>query len=63
MQRNNTSGFKGVTEMSGRKKKWRAQISIDRRHTSLGYFYTPEEAHEAYKVAAVRIAGEFARWE
>ena len=29
-------------------KKWRAQITTRRKMASLGYFYTEEEAHQAY---------------
>ena len=35
---------------------WRA--TLRRKH--IGYFDTPQEAHEAYKKAAVEIYGEFA---
>lgn len=57
---NNTSGFKGVY-FSKHAKRWRAQISIDRRTKNLGYFDTPEAAHRAYLAAAVEQFGEFAR--
>lgn len=40
--------------------KWRALISIDRRYTHLGIFDTEEEAHDAYKIAAVKHFGPFA---
>jgi hypothetical protein len=53
---------KGVifVEQSG---KYRATIKPDGKKIHLGYFSTPEEAHEAYKVAAVKYYGEFARFE
>lgn len=53
----NTSGFKGVSRVSG-SAKWRA--TIGRRH--LGVFDTPEEAHAAYVAAAKKKFGEFARF-
>jgi len=61
VQRNNKSGFKGVC-WSKQNKGWHAQISIDGKRTSLGYFSTPESAHEAYKIAAKRLHGEFANF-
>lgn len=42
-------------------KKWRARIRVDRRLISLGDFHTEEEAAAAYKVAAEKHFGEFAR--
>lgn len=60
-QSNNTSSFKGVSfhKASGR---WRADISETTRRW-LGLFDTPEEAHEAYKKAALELHGEFARMQ
>lgn len=59
---NNTSGFKGVTfcRSTGR---WMAQISKDRKHTKIGRFDTPEEAHKAYCAKALELYGEFAKYE
>jgi hypothetical protein len=54
----NRSGFKGV---SWDKTTWRARIGINGQDISLGSFKTPEEAHAAYIVAAVKYFGEFAR--
>ncbi|WP_110877309.1 HNH endonuclease [Franconibacter helveticus] len=58
---NNASGFKGVyyNDSPRNKKKWIAQISIDKRKIRLGRFYTKEEAHEAYVVASKKYHGEF----
>ena len=58
--RNNTSGYKGVT-FDNRRKKWIAQIMVDRKHLHLGQFDTPESAHAAYVEAAQKHFGEFAR--
>lgn len=61
-QKNNTSGFKGVY-LDKQTDKWKAQISADAdgKRQFLGRFNTPEEAHEAYRAAALRLHGEFAR--
>lgn len=58
-QRNNTTGFKGVAwhRASG---KWTAQIVVNGKKRFLGYFTTPEAAHEAYTAAAKELHGEFA---
>lgn len=58
----NTSGYKGVSYYAA-DGRWRANIRVDGKLCFLGYFNTPEEAHEAYKVAAVKHFGEFARFE
>lgn len=58
----NTSGFKGVS-FHKQRKKWGANIRVNDKLRNLGYFDTPEEAHEAYKKAAVEAFGEFARFE
>lgn len=57
-QRNNTSGFKGVTRhVDGR---WRACIKAGPKRHHIGLFDSPQEAHAAYLAAAERIHGEFA---
>lgn len=57
---NNTSGFKGV-HWNKQRKRWRAEIMINRRTVHLGYFDTPEQASAAYQDAAVHLFGEFKR--
>lgn len=44
------------------KNKWQARIHMDKKKISLGYFDTAEQAHDAYKVAAKQLFGEFARF-
>lgn len=46
-QRNNTSGFLGVS-WAKNEKKWKAQISHSGKKRAIGYFSSPEKAHEAY---------------
>jgi hypothetical protein len=58
----NTSGIKGVSWYKPT-KKWRASISHDGKRIHLGYFTDLEEAAKAYKEAAVKYHGEFARTE
>lgn len=55
----NTSGFKGVSWYA-RDSKWQAHIRINKKPTHLGYFPTPEAAHEAYVTAAKKHFGDFA---
>ena len=60
--RRNTSGFKGVHYFK-RDENWRAYITASKKTRHLGYFPTPELAHEAYCEAAKKYHGEFARFE
>jgi hypothetical protein len=59
-QSNNTSGHKGVSWHRAR-KKWLAQIKHEGKNIHLGYFTGLEEAAQAYKEAALKYHGEFAR--
>ena len=56
-QKNNTSGFKGV---SRDRRKWCAVIWMNRTRKHLGFFSTPEEAARAYDAAARELHGDFA---
>lgn len=60
--KSNKSGYKGVS-LVRYNGKWEASIQVNRKTRHLGKFDTPEEAHEAYKRAAIEIFGEFARFE
>jgi HNH endonuclease len=63
LYRNNQSGFKGVSFVKARHRlPWLACVYHNRKRIDLGWFATPAEAHEAYKVGALRIFGEFARF-
>lgn len=53
----NTSGFRGVSFCSTT-NKWRASIRINGREKNLGRYLHPEEAHEAWKIAAINHFGE-----
>lgn len=55
----NTTGFKGVSRTEN--SRWRASIALNGKSQSLGRFDTPEAAHAAYRQAAERLHGEFAR--
>lgn len=57
---NNSSGYKGV-DWHKRSGKWQAQIMINYKKKWLGYYMTPEAAHNAYCAASTRLHGEFAR--
>lgn len=55
----NTSGLKGVC-WHKREQKWRAQINVNNKKMYLGSFASREQAHEAYKAAALHHFKEFA---
>lgn len=60
-QKNNACGYKGVRWHKGQ-RSWLAAIQVDGRSIHLGSFKTPEQAHNAYKEAALKYFGEFARY-
>ena len=60
IQSNNTSGIKGVYWLK-RTKRWKAQISLNRKAIHLGYFSTRTKAARAYAVAAKKYHMEFVR--
>lgn len=50
-QTNNTSGYLGVSfkrAYTEGARPWAAQIQVSGKHKVIGYFATPEEAHEEY---------------
>lgn len=57
-QRNNTSGYKGVS-WSKSAGKWCAMIKVYAKQRYLGSFEDKERAHLAYCEAALRLHGEF----
>jgi len=56
LQKNNTSGHRGVSPANG---KWRAVIYVRKSQRHLGTFSTVEMAIAAYKTAARELHGEF----
>lgn len=60
LRRTNKSGFKGVTFYKAY-KKWAAEITINYKRISLGYFDNKENAAKAYNKAAIKYFGEYAR--
>jgi hypothetical protein len=60
IQKNNTSGFKGVSHC-GRGKSWRAYIKLMQKYIHIGYFKSKIEAAKAYNEAAKKYFGEFAQ--
>ena len=56
----NACGFKGVY-FDKQNEGWRALIRLHGKKRHIGYFATPEEAHDAYVRAADKLHGEFAR--
>lgn len=58
MQKNNKSGFKGVS-WSTCAKKWQAGICIKRKCVHIGYFASPIEANQAYIKKAIELFGDF----
>lgn len=61
-RRHNTSGFKGAYYVKSC-GKWVSLIGVNGKSRYLGIYLTPQEAHEAYKKAAIEHYGQFARFE
>ena len=61
VQSNNKCGLKGVSPRQNGYPGWRATIKFHGRCIHIGYFATPEAAHEAYVARARELFGEFAR--
>jgi len=59
LNKNNTSGFKGVC-FDKRKNKWMAKIQVNRKYIFCGYAETPEQAALKYNIFATKHFGEFA---
>jgi hypothetical protein len=59
-QKNNTSGFKGVS-WDKSCSKWRAEIMREKTKHVLGWFDRVEDASSAYQAAAKEMHREFAR--
>ena len=58
----NKNGYKGVSYKKWLKSKpYQSQITHNKKVIYLGCYASPEEAHNAYKEAAKRLHGEFAR--
>ena len=58
--KNNTSGYKGVT-WHKKISKWQSQIMLNRKNIKLGYFSDKTDAARAYNEAAKKYFGEFAK--
>ena len=59
-QKNNTTGFKGVSQVYG--GKYGARIRSNKRIFWLGTFDDPIDAHNAYCEAAKKLHGEYAKF-
>lgn len=58
--KNNTSGYKGVTFVK-RIGRWAAAIKMNGKRYHLGYFTDPKEGSDAYLKAAKKMVGQFAK--
>lgn len=61
LQRNNTSGIKGVRWHS-RIGKWQASITFKNKNYHLGYYSDIDEAAKVRKIAEKELFGEFLKW-
>lgn len=58
-----SSGLKGVIydRFMQRQKRWKAHIYHNGQRTTIGHYYTKEQAAEAYDKTAIKLKGKFAR--
>ena len=57
-QKNNTSGFKGVSQIK-MNQKWVAYIKVNYKRIYIGCFLKKVDAARAYNMAALKYHGEF----
>jgi hypothetical protein len=55
----NKSGYRGVS-YAKEVRKWLAQIKLNKKAISIGYYFTQEEAAIAYNAKAIELHGEYA---
>jgi len=58
-QKNNSSGYIGVS-WEKQKRKWEANIKVNRKKIFLGYYNDPKKAAKAHNLAACKYHGQFA---
>lgn len=61
IQKNNKSGYVGVSKNSSSKKLWQVRIGYNGNKIHLGYFNDKIEAAKAYNEKALELYGEYAR--
>jgi len=59
-QKNNTSGYKGVSWHKYH-NSWKSYITLDKKRIHLGSYQCPKEAAQAYNEAAIKYHGDFAK--
>lgn len=57
LQKNNSSGFKGVTFQQG---SWKAQLGVNGKHICLGCYKSKQQAAKAYNRAVLKRYGRIA---
>lgn len=60
LNKNNTSGFKGVS-WNKLRNKWHVGIWLKRKNIHIGYFDNIVRAAKAYDLASIKYHGEFGR--
>lgn len=60
LNKNNTSGFRGVSWFKYR-NKWHASLWVNYRNIHLGYFSNKLDVAKVYNKNAIKYFGEFAR--
>lgn len=60
LRKNNQLGLKGVSRKG---KRFVARITVNKKTIQLGIFDSPQEAHDAYRIASKCYHGQFGRTE